>query len=642
MKYLFFLLFFLFLFSLIKAQKDIYTFGKISIEDLQMKECSFDKEAEAMVLFDIGQNYCYANTWNTDFEKHKRIKIFNQNGITEATIKIYFSSIKRLGQIRKLEAQTYNLDAANNIIISKVEKAAIYEKKLDNRISQITFTFPEVKPGSIIEFKYVHEYNNLRLKDWDFQENIPVLHSQYSLDFPNELEVDAISTGPLYPIKTEKNKGSRTITTYTLDKAFALKTEPYITAYNDYTTSINTSLRAYNPPQGLRRDFNVNWPTIIYELMEDIDFGIQIKKEIPRTKDLDDSLKNITDDFKKLTTIHEYVRKNMVWDNTFSIWALEGVKHAWKEKKGTAGEINLILINLLKDAHLDARPVLVSTRKNGLVNPAIVDYMQFDKVMAYVVINKKVYVLDATDKLTPSHLIPPDVNFSEGIVITKLEKSGWGWIRLWNANDIAENIIAINASIDNTDSIKGNASIFSKNYSKLERLNIWKTSIPDFEKRYFTPLPLGLKMTKIEYENENKDSLAFIQKINYTHKLNTAGEYAYFSLNSFSDLEKNPFTNENRYSDIYYGQNQKITLTGNFDIGKNYSIQELPKNLKMIMPDTSIVFSRLLNFEDNMLSYRITIEYKQPFYPPSEYPYIYEFHKSIYQLLEEQVVIKKK
>jgi hypothetical protein len=37
------------------------------------------------------------------------------------------------------------------------------------------------------------------------------------------------------------------------------------------------------------------WPGIIKELMEDEDFGLQLKKNIPRTSDLDALLKDVND-----------------------------------------------------------------------------------------------------------------------------------------------------------------------------------------------------------------------------------------------------------------------------------------------------------------------------------------------------------
>ena len=101
-----------------------------------------------------------------------------------------------------------------------------------------------------------------------------------------------------------------------------------------------------------RRNLLRSWPGIIKQLMEDEDFGVQLRRNIPRTSDLDAMLAPVKDPYQKMVIIHDYVRKNMQWNDTYSIWALDGVKTAWKDKKGTVGEINLILVNLLKDAYL--------------------------------------------------------------------------------------------------------------------------------------------------------------------------------------------------------------------------------------------------------------------------------------------------
>jgi len=49
---------------------------------------------------------------------------------------------------------------------------------------------PEVKVGSIIEYKYRIDASELRaLYNWEFQQNIPVMASTYTVDFPKELEI---------------------------------------------------------------------------------------------------------------------------------------------------------------------------------------------------------------------------------------------------------------------------------------------------------------------------------------------------------------------------------------------------------------------------------------------------------------------
>src|SRR5690606_27520451 len=136
-----------------------------------------------------------------------------------------------------------------------------------------------------------------------------------------------------------------------------------------------------------------------------------------RKVDLDAEFANLMDDYSKMVTIHNYVKNNMQWYEINNNWASDGVKTSWKEKKGTAGEINLILVNLLKDAGFKASPVMVSTRDNGFLSPTYPSPGNFNKVLAYVELNNKIYVLDGTDKYTPSCLIPEDVLCTEGFVL---------------------------------------------------------------------------------------------------------------------------------------------------------------------------------------------------------------------------------
>jgi len=62
----------------------------------------------------------------------------------------------------------------------------------------------------------------------------------------------------------------------------------------------------------------------------------------------------------------------------------------------------------------------------------------------------------------------------------------------------------------------------------------------------------------------------------------------------------------------------------------------------MIMPDTSIVFSRIMGANEEQLAMRTTLQFKKPFYKAEDYGYFREFYKKLFDLLNEQIVIKKK
>ena len=618
-------------------------FGSVEKADLEMKKCAFDEKAEAMVLVDEG--FLQEGGTEVEFKRRVRIKIFNDKGLDQANIHLRYRSERNEQSIAGIEAQTYNLDANGNVVITKVDKKLIYEKKINKKYSEKVFTFPDVKAGSIIEYKFKH--TGVGLLDWYFQRSIPVKYSHFVIDLPAELEIAVIPFTNHQYESDRQLKGNNSVATYSMSDVPALRDEPFIINEDFYRDRLETKVVAY-PINGLRRSRIANWVEVIKFLMEDEDFGVQLKRNIPRTADLDEKLKTITSPYEKMKTIYKYVQDNMQWNEYYGIWALDGVRSAWKDKKGTVGEINLILVNLLKDADLDAHAVLVSTHDNGVVNTVDAGtyespgFLQFDKVMAYVTIDKKSYVLDATEKNVPAHLIPPDVLMTQGLVIEKVDTYEWGWKELWREDLAARNLTAIKGTIDASGTMTGSAQISSFDYARQNRLDYVKKGKEKYIENYVTASNPSISVQNVKFENSESDSLPLIQQIDFTQPLTSTGDFTYFSVNMLTGLEKNPFVADERLSDIFFGCNQSYTIVGNFKIPDGYEFSGLPKNMKMIMPDTSITISRVSQVTNNTLELRIQLDFKKPVFAAEQYPYLHEFYQRLFDLLNEQYVYGKK
>ncbi|RYG01980.1 MAG: DUF3857 domain-containing protein, partial [Chitinophagaceae bacterium] len=574
----------------------------------------------------------------SEYEVHVRMKILSEKGFSHADVMIPYTSYKNEESVRGLVAQTYNFDASGNATITKVEKNVIYDKKIDTRISRQVFTFPEVKAGSILEYKY--SIRGAWLQDWYFQENIPVMLSRYSLEFPVDLEIYSEQFGQ-YKVETKTSlKGNSNIHVHTARQLPGFRDEPFITVDDDYLQRLHSTITAFTV-DGIRKNYLPNWPQVINALMEDEDFGIQLNKNIPRTADLDATLKTLKAPYDKMRAIHAYVRKNMEWNGLASIWALDGVKSAWKDKKGTSGEINLILINLLQDAGLNAHPLLVSTRANGRVSTNMPDWRKFNKVLAHVKIDDHVYVLDGTEKFTSSRLVPIDVMYSEALVIGKTKGDTWGWEVIWDPAQTFNHMTTFKAVLNESGVINGEATVTSTDYSRVERMPILKQGKEKFVSHYFQANNPNINIENVDIENEDNDSLPLVQKVKFSHPVNESGNYRYFSVNIFSGLEKNPFMKEERFSDVFFGANQRYNILGEIELPKGYAFDELPKNVRMIMPDTSITISRMTSTKGNKAWLRISLDFKKPIYAPDEYPYFMEFYKKLFAILNEQYVIRK-
>lgn len=629
-----------------KKNKDkgetVLPFGKVDVADLEMKECDFDNKAEAVVLVDEGELDGFDGI---ELKKRIRIKILTNKGLDWANVHLSYRNVNGSNDISNLEAQTYNLDEKGNIIITKVEKNLIYDKKINKKYNEKAFTFPEVKVGSIIEYKY--KQYGAGLIDWYFQRSIPVKYSHFSIDFPSDFQIQINPVCSRKFDKKEETSGMNTKKTYTMVNVPGFRDEPYIINEDYYRDRLETKVTSYMI-NGHVSDRNLDWIQVIKFLMEDEDFGIQLKRNIPRTAELDEKLTHVTSPYEKMKTIYKYVQDNMQWNEYTGIWASEGVRAAWKDKKGTVAEINLILSNLLRDAKLDAHPVLVCTHDYGVVNTidaGTYDYPgfhQFDKVMAYVNIDGKDYVLDASQKETPVNLIPTEIVGSEGLVIEKVETYEWGWHTLWNKDLSSRNTILINAKINEEGKMEGDADISSYDYAKLARLPTAKKGKDKYIEKYVSGTNPGMTANEVSFENLNSDSLPLVQHIKFTQSLNSSGDYTYFSINILSGLEKNPFVADNRFSDIFFGVNQSYTILGSFVLPAGYEFDELPKNIRMIMPDTSITVTKLSQLSGNILMTKIQLDFKQPIYAAKDYDEFHEFYKRLFDLLNEQYVIHKK
>jgi Domain of Unknown Function with PDB structure (DUF3857) len=639
--------------TVIFAQKELPKFGNIDKADLTLKECEFDKDAEAYKLIDFG-DVTYINGRNLfkiKTERRIRIKILKDKGLDQANIKIKFYSKLNFENIYNISGVTYNLDSSGNVVTTKLDKSSIFKKPVDKKISEVAFTMPDVKVGSVIEYKFTDEKESIQdLDDWYFQDEIPTRISMYRILIPsffrfvNEVLVyqkvdqkdddvpQSMSTpgGGIFHYNSFEK-------TYTLKNVPALREEPFMGATKDYLERVVLQLSQIVYPDGHTEEVMSSWPKLSKELLEDEDFGLQLKKNI-HSGTLDDSLKLLKNERQKIVFIYDYVQRNMNWNHIQSLYSFDGVKSAWDKKSGSNGEINLILINLLRDAGLKAYPLLVSTKDNGTVNTLYPFLDQFNNAMACVITDDKVYILNAADKYNPAYLIPYDVVNNEAFIVDD-EKGGW--ITLTDDKDKYENYVSLFSEITSDGLMKGNATIYCSGYSKNPRVQKWKEDKKAFND-YFSKAFTGVKIDNLEVNNADIDTLPLQQKLDFTLPVNSSGGYEYFPINLFQGLETNPFIADERRTDIEFGFKKSYTIVAKIYIPDGYEFDELPKNIKMIMPDTSIVLQRMMQADSNSVDLKITVNFQRPVYTVEMYAMFREFYKKLFDVLNEQVVIKKR
>ena len=635
-----------------KKSKDIPDFGKIETADLQMKECSIDKDAEAYKLLDLGEvNYERGKNFFRMRTYHRiRIKILKDKGIDQANIKILFYSKENYETIKDITGITYNLLADGSTEITKLEKASVFTKKVDNIFSQVAFTMPNLKVGSVIEYQYTDLKESIEhLKDWYFQDDIPTRISKYKITVPSIFNF--VSQKLTYQQIEEKSdeisdqmstaEGVYRYTSvekiYTLRDVPALRKEPFMGAPKDYLQRIQFHLSSIDYGNGHVEQMGSTWKKLTEQLLENPDFGLQMKRNIPKTQELNTLLIGASSDYTKMTIIHDYVRRNMNQSDNSGIYTMDGVRSAWDKKYGTGTEINMILIDLLKNSGLTSYPLLVSTRDHGTVNTFYPFLQQFDEVMAYVKIGDKNYVLNGADKYNPSRLTPYDVMNTQGFVV---DQTNGGWIQMDNNTQRYNTVVNIMADINKEGIMDGDAVINSADYAKNPRVKKWKENKSKFTD-YFISSGSTMKIDSFSIANADNDTLGLEQTVHFKNQLSSSGDYKYFTLNMFTGLEKNPFIADERHTDIDFGYTQYYAVYGSITLPEGFKVEELPKNIKMITPDTSIIMKRILQLDGSTLQMKLTLDFTKPIYYAADYPAFKEFYKKLFSILNEQIVIKK-
>ena len=645
-------LFLLFLTGYVFAQSELQDWGKIEKSDLEMKECSFDKEADAMVLFDKGELY-FSDKLDVYLKYHMRIKVFNEKGKKHADIRLRYYTGNNTQSISGISAQTISLNEKDEKVIQKLEGKLIYNEQVSTNVRAYVFSFPNVQPGSVIEYKYTLKTDFLNIPDWYFQSAIPVRYSYLRQEIVDIFDYTA-QINRTYPMAIDKTTtysksfffGAQTPTSKMVKERVlaaknlpALDNEPYMTANKNYLQRVTYQLNRIERHLGGWDSYLSTWEKLAEGLTESESFGSQLRKNIQGTETFIKQVKAMSGVEKKAAAVYDYVRGNMKWDGSDSWGSSESVGKIWQKHTGSSGEINLILLNLLREADVTAKPLLVSTRDHGEVNQSYPFLDQFNKTVAYVAIDSThALVLDATEKHLPYNLVAWDILNTRGFVVKKGLPE---WIFIYNdtPNRLSVNIAC---DISKDGAISGKANLYSANYGRSSRASRF---IDDGEVKYKDFLKDGntnLTITKLAIINTDIDTLALIQNVDFNLQ-NASGDdnYIYFNPNLFLGLSTNPFIKEKRLSDVDFGYLRSYTLTGSFKIPEGYAADELPKNMTLVLQDESVIMRRIIMVDGKNLTYRFTLSFKKPVYKADEYDQLYDFYKKMYAVLTEQIVLKK-
>lgn len=620
----------------IGANAQIRLFGIIDSADLRLPSCSFEKDANAEVLFDKARVY-FSALGALTMERHKRIKIFNEKGKEYGNVKIEYDNMYGVDNIIDIQAETINLENGK-IVKDKLDPKLIYAQHTDNNKDAIIISFPSIKPGSVIEYKYTLMRNIAsNFPAWHFQTDIPTRYSEFNVMFSSRLQFKAFTRrNQPFALDTLVTGGH----IWTAEDLPSVKDEAYARAEGDGMQSVALLLTSVQTFDGKTIDLSDTWEKTGKKLASEKDYYRELDQHLSGEDTLIKKASSLHSDDEKIAYLFNSVKSIMSW-NSFRNWASrDGIRNAWKKRVGNSAEVNAVLYHLLKKSGIKAYPMLVSTRENGLIQPDFVDIFQINNLVAYVPVDSnRYYVLDATDKYNVYNQVPYELLNAFGLCLNK-EADKYEMVYMENKT-LSRDVIIIAADISADAKMKGTGQIASYGYKRTQDLKLYKTLGDQKFNEYLTGRDNDVKITNLKLVNMQVDTLPFEQSFDFQYELNNSDKYLFFTPNIFTPLHDNPFLSESRTSPIDFGFGSSHIITGRYKLPTGYAVESLPKNVNIVMADKSIRFKRSLENQDGYVSLHYEINITRTKFLKNEYPDLREFFKKMYEMLNEQIVLKK-
>ena len=645
------------------AQKTENEFGKISQQEIEMKNYTKDKGAKAVILYDKGLSIFFDtdNGYDIRFTRHKRIKIFDKSESQNAEVSIpyYVDGYGKTETVKSIEAVTYNtLDG--RLTKKRLDPSTIYEERINERWYNKKFVFPDVQDGAIIEYRYVLETPfHFNLPDWTFQDKIPTIYSEYQVsmipfyeyvfvvqgisrfDYQNTVVAKEKRTWGSVVMSHGKNMGSGVefqdyVHTYVLKDVPAFNDESYISSVSDYIIQMDFQLAKFHSPRYGTSDIISTWPDLNESLLKHEKFGKYLKRSSKIAKKIISEDLNLgnKDNKQKAEEIINYVKNSFEWNGYYGKYSSQSAKDFYNNKKGNVADINLFMITLLNVAGINTKPLILSTRNHGKI-PSDYPFDHFTNYVIALIDSDSPFLVDGTEEMLAYDKLPIRCNNEKGLVVEKEDNPRW--ISLGN-NTISSEKSTIRITLDTTSmDAMALVNIQNTEYESLMTRNKFKNDSLKIKEFYDDKIGEILKLQTIGYNNTNRPYSMDFETIYETEKL---GDNIVLKPFLNLPLAKNSLTQKKRTYPIDFIYPWEKEFESILEIPSGFYVSKLPGdyNFENELAEINLNYS----LDDSTLKVKGSYKFKKPTYVAKEYSRIKYYMDQIIKNFNQSILLEKR
>ena len=343
--------------------------------------------------------------------------------------------------IEDLKATAYNLQGSK-VVKSTLKKGDIAETKIDDQHYQVEFTVPDVQEGTVIEYEYtLHSELFWLLHDWFAQCEIPVVYAKLDMNIPRYLLFNLEEHGVQRLITSCESGTMRfKLESDPLAAQTVVPSNHYISvgrnlkgmkqgngvwSMQDNCAGITALLKHYSMRGAAVVDYTRTWEQIDEMVLKSDDLGKQLQEHSPLAAELKEAkIEEIADMRQRAEAVAKLVLSKVEWNGRYEM-SPANTEETLKNGGGSNVDINMLLLQSLQDVGLNAAPVMLRMRNQGVLTMDYPSVQKYTTFIVGVVLPQGNLYLDAS--LADGHFnaLPELLQVEKARLVLKEKKCQW-------------------------------------------------------------------------------------------------------------------------------------------------------------------------------------------------------------------------
>lgn len=630
-------------------------FGKPTDEEMSMTVYAPDPDADAVKLYsntDVQFDFMVDDFWVV-YRVKERVKVLKPEGASAADVTIVFydpQGSSNGDRISGVKGSAYNLEDGK-VVRSKLTGDLKSKERVDKYYSQVKFSIPNVKVGTVIEYEFQRQSPYIyTISDWDAQCAMPVFFTEYTITIPEWFNFNTAMHGRATITGSRKDDTFKavlpgglltcaaTIHHFEGKELPAVKDDDYIWCIDDFMTKVEHDLRSINITGSYYKNFQSTWEDIDKMMMGDEDFGKYFNMDNPLAKEQADLKLDGLTAKEKTEKLRDLLMAYYTWDQSYGLYSISPKK---LQKEGTANSctLNFALMSMLRDAGITACPVVLSRRSKGRLPYAHASVAALNTMVLAVAdaADSTVFYVDAAAKGYPVGTLTANELVDRGRMLTKSGNARW--VDLRDCCD-GKVITLAKATITPDGMLQGSYNAVYHGIASGHYRDIYRdvTDSVAYVEHFATSNNVEIESFELTGIDSNSDEVR--ENLTFSRSLNTDDEHIYLNPFLFIDAT-NPFKAETRDLPVEFMYNTMNRQTIQLTLPEGYVVEELPSSFTLMMPNEDMNARMRVRQSGNTLSINYNFTRKTLLYDTDNYSYLRDFWATSEQKLGEMIVLKK-